>query len=79
MEELISELDFDEQRGVIEGATDFRTRENQYELNCGMCGRRLFVDEETLDSVSQATQAGLDSPLACTDCEEEYDDLFYEG
>lgn len=79
MEKLISEINPDGQRGVIEGPTDFRTRDNHYELNCGMCGKRLFVDGETVDRVRLATEEGLDNPLCCTDCEEEYDDLFYEG
>ncbi len=49
------------------------------EVRCGMCGRIIYVKEETLNFVSEAISAGLDNPFRCEHCEEEYDDLVYDG
>ena len=63
----------------ITGPTTFKTAENQRELRCGMCGDLYFVDEETFCRVTRAIMEGLDNPFKCGDCEDEYDDLAYEG
>lgn len=60
----------------LESPTNHRTWLNHYAAYCGMCGRLLFVDQETLQRVNYATQSGLDNPLHCEDCERVYDDLF---
>ena len=44
-----------------------------------MCGDVYFVNSETLEGVNTAVRAGLDNPFRCVDCEEEYDELAYEG
>ena len=59
--------------------TTSKTEHNQHEVRCGMCGRTIYVDEETFRFVEEAIKAGLDDPFRCTKCKEEYDDLAYEG
>ena len=59
--------------------TSFMTEQNKKEVHCGMCGRSVYVDEETLDFVRDAIESGLDDPFRCEACQEEYDDLAYEG
>jgi len=44
-----------------------------------MCGKIIYVDEETIRFVSDAIKAGLDGPFQCEICKEEYDDLVYDG
>jgi hypothetical protein len=52
---------------------------SQHEVRCGMCGKTMFVDEETFWFVNDAIKAGLDVPFRCEKCKQEYDDLVYEG
>ena len=61
------------------GPTVFKTERNQHEVHCGMCGRPIYIEEETFSFVSDAIKAGLDDPFRCEVCKEEYDDLAYEG
>ena len=64
---------------VAYGPTLFKTERNQREVRCGMCGKPLYVDEESFCFVSEAIKSGLDDPFRCSRCKEEYDDLAYEG
>jgi len=52
---------------------------NVHEVRCGMCARSVEVDDESYRFVSDAINSGLDNPFKCEVCEEEYDDLAYEG
>jgi hypothetical protein len=61
------------------GPTVFKTERNQHEAHCGLCGRIIYVEEETFNFVSEAIKAGLDYPFRCELCKEGYDDLVYEG
>lgn len=61
------------------GPTVFKTERNQHEVRCGMCGRIIYVEEETFSFVRDAIEAGLDNPFRCALCKVEYDDLVYEG
>ena len=79
MSKLRSEISSEEEHVNITGPTTFKTAENQQELRCGMCGDIYFVDEETFRRVNRTAVEGLDNPFKCSDCEEEYDDLSYEG
>ena len=56
-----------------------RTEYNPHEVRCGMCGTVLNVDEATFRFVEEAIKSGLDDPFRCAQCQEEYDDLAYEG
>ncbi len=62
-----------------QGPTVFKTERNQHEVRCGMCGRIIYVEEETFNFASDAIEAGLDNPFRCALCKVEYDDLVYEG
>lgn len=79
MSNLRSAVSPEEEHVARVGPTTFKTPENQHELRCGMCGEAYFVDSETFASVNAAIQEGLDNPFHCEDCEEEYDELAYEG
>jgi hypothetical protein len=72
--EMISNPDI-----ATQGPTVFKTERNEHEVRCGMCGRIIYIDEETFSFVSDAISAGLDDPFRCELCKEEYDDLAYEG
>ena len=61
------------------GPTVFKTERNQHQVRCGMCGRVIYVEEDTFSFVSDAIEAGLDNPFRCALCKVEYDDLVYEG
>lgn len=77
MTTLRSYIDPDQQSTT--GPTSFMTERNEHEVRCGMCARTAYVDEETFRSVSEAIESGLENPFRCELCEEEYDDLAYEG
>jgi hypothetical protein len=70
---------FDPTRQPPTGPTSFPTERNTHEVRCGMCAKPVYVDEETYRFVSEAVEAGLNSPFRCEVCAEEYDDLAYEG
>ena len=61
------------------GPTAFKTERNEHEVRCGMCGKIIYVEEQTFSFVSEAVESGLDDPFRCALCKEEYDDLVYEG
>lgn len=60
-------------------ATSIMTDEKQHEVRCGMCARELYVDDEGYRLYMEAINTGLDNPFRCDVCNEEYDDLVYEG
>lgn len=76
---LRSEQNPEERLGLQKGPTSYKTTVNLYQERCGMCGVIQFVDEATLRGICAASEARLDNPFRCADCEEEYDELFYEG
>ena len=77
MTTLRSYVDPDQQTAT--GPTSFMTERNEHEVRCGMCARSVYVDDETYRYVSDAIKSGLDNPFRCEICDEEYDDLAYEG
>jgi hypothetical protein len=77
VERLRSEFDGD--RMVTSGPSRFKSYATPFEVRCGMCGRISFVDEVSFRSIQRATEAGLDSPFSCDLCQDEYDELAYEG
>jgi hypothetical protein len=76
---LRSRLNPEERRGLAEGPTEYPTGRNRQVLRCGMCGRAFYVAPEILQGVSEAVETGLDNPFLCAACEEEYDELAYDG
>ena len=60
-------------------AAAIMTDEKQHEVRCGMCAKELYVDDEGYRLYMEAITSGLDNPFLCDICNEEYDDLVYEG
>jgi len=60
-------------------ATPAMTDNNQHEVRCGMCAKELYVDEDGYRLYMEAINSGLDNPFRCEVCNEEYDDLVYDG
>ena len=77
MSTLRSYIDQNQQHPT--GVTSFPTDTNLHEVRCGMCARELFVDHEGYGLYMEAINSGLDNPFRCEVCNEEYDDLAYEG
>lgn len=53
------------------GPTVFKTERNQHEIRCGLCGRIIYVEENSFEFVSEAIKAGLDEPFRCELCKDE--------
>ena len=60
-------------------AGSIMTDDKQHEVRCGMCAKELYVDDEGYRLYMEALNSGLDNPFRCEVCNEEYDDLAYEG
>ena len=60
-------------------AGSLMTDAKQHEVRCGMCAKELYVDDEGYRLYMEAINSGLDNPFRCEVCNEEYDDLAYEG
>ena len=58
--------------------TECKTPLNRYELNCGVCGKRFYVDEETLRDFENRFKHDLDNQFICSECELEYENLAFE-
>ncbi len=69
----------DQRRPGVIAAQSNMTDETQHEVRCGMCARELYVDEEGYRLYMESINSGLDNPFRCEICNEEYDDLVYEG
>jgi hypothetical protein len=78
MPRLRNELDADRFAEIGE-PTQFQTEINRYEANCGVCGGKYFVDEETLAGINRAAEYGTDNPFTCPECEQDFNDLLSEG
>ncbi len=78
MTTLLSDTD-PRQQTATHGPIPCTMEQCQCEVRCGMCGKIIYVDEETIRFVSDAIKAGLDGPFQCEICKEEYDDLVYDG
>lgn len=59
------------------GITDYKTRQNCYEITCAVCCRTFYADKETYESISRAVEQALDNPFICGECQQEYEDLAY--
>ena len=77
MEILRSYVDRGHQLPIVPAAT--MTDQQQHEVRCGMCAKELYVDDEGHRLYVEAMTSGLDNPFRCEVCNEEYDDLAYEG
>lgn len=76
---LRSYIDQNQTMPLLPAASAVMTDETQHEVRCGMCSRELYVDDEGYRLYCEAINSGLDNPFKCEVCNEEYDDLAYEG
>lgn len=77
MSTLRSNIDHNQQGSTV--ISPFPTDTQLHEVRCGMCARELYVDDEGYQRYMEAITSGLDNPFRCETCNEEYDDLAYEG
>ena len=60
------------------GMTDYRTEQNRHEVPCVDCYKTFYVDNETIDEIERLIVAGLDNPVRCIECKQNFDALAYE-
>lgn len=77
MTTLRSYIDPNQQSSTI--VSPFPTDTHLHEVRCGMCAKELYVDDASYRLYIDTTNAGLDNPFRCETCNEEYDDLAFEG
>jgi hypothetical protein len=58
-----------------EPAMEFPMKTNPFEIPCSVCGRALYVDEETSRDFRRAMEFEFDNKFTCFKCEQEYDQL----
>ena len=56
---------------------EYRTTVNQFEVPCSVCGKILFVNEDTKLDFDRAMERDLDYKITCLECDQEYDGLAY--
>ena len=74
MDRLRSFYDSDRAEGFFR-PTENRTDVNKYEMFCGNCGDKLYVDKDLFRRINNAIEEGTDNPLMCEDCENSYEEL----
>jgi hypothetical protein len=74
---LREEIDGDLNENFV-GITDYKTAQNQFEINCSACNKTFYTDKETFESFSRSVEQGLDNPFLCDECREEYEELAVE-
>jgi hypothetical protein len=74
---LKEELDADRFENYS-GVTEYKTEKNRHEINCGVCCKMFYADQETYESISRAVEQGLDNPYLCEDCRQEYEEMAFE-
>lgn len=70
--------EFDSDLITRQWPADYRTTTNHFEAPCSVCGKILFVSEETKRDFERAIEQDLDYTLTCFDCDQEYDESAYE-
>ena len=59
--------------------TDFKTDQNQYEINCSVCNKIFYADRETSDEIYRKLEEGLDNPFLCNHCTRDFEESAYEN
>lgn len=59
--------------------TDYKTEQNQHEIDCSDCCKTFYTDKETYERFCRTIEQGLDNPFLCNDCQHEYEELAYEN
>lgn len=70
-----SELNPEEQPGLVDGPTTFPKGPNRFALKCAECGGSYFVDEVIYRQAVKAVAEGQENSFTCEDCQTEYDEL----
>jgi hypothetical protein len=76
MQKLRKEADGDFTENYVQ-LTDYKTAFNQFEVNCGRCNTVLYADRETFGAIERAIEQGIDNPILCNDCREEFEEAAY--
>lgn len=58
--------------------TSYRTEDNVHELDCGVCGRLMYVDKQTFEDFKRKFQHDPDNQFVCMDCDRDYEERAYE-
>ncbi|HEX6127288.1 MAG TPA: hypothetical protein VFZ23_18095 [Pyrinomonadaceae bacterium] len=75
MQRLREEFDADRiERGR---PTYYPLKTNRWEAACSVCGRSLYVDDDTKQYLERMIELDLESKLTCPECEAEYDVLAF--
>ena len=70
--------EFDSDLITRDRPAEWRTTTNNFEVPCSVCGKPLFMDDDTKQVFHRAAELGLDYEPTCLDCEQEYDELAFE-
>lgn len=54
--------------------TDYPTKLNRNQLNCGVCNGTFYTDDVTYHGIRTAIEQGLDNPFMCDACLVEYEE-----
>jgi hypothetical protein len=60
------------------GITDYKTKRNQFEINCGGCFKTFYADKETFESLNRTIEQALDNPFLCYECQQAYEESAVE-
>lgn len=59
--------------------TAYQTMQNKNELNCSLCGDRVFVNDVIFGNVNKVIEETLENSFICEDCIQEEEDFGYSG
>ena len=72
---LRSSLNPEEQTNRVVEPTKYKKGPNRFELICGLCGGRYYVNEVVFRQAMSAMEMGIENPFSCDDCEAEKEDF----
>ena len=75
---LREEIDGDLVESYV-GVTDFKTDQNQYEINCAVCNKTFYADRDTSEGIYRKLEERLDNPFSCNDCTRNFEESAYEN
>jgi hypothetical protein len=68
---------FDSDLATAAEPAEYCSTTNPHEVQCDVCGKPVFVDDDTKMELERALENGLNGGLVCFRCEEDYDELAY--
>jgi hypothetical protein len=69
---------FDADREPTNLASQYRSATDRVEMQCGVCGRPLYVGQDTKREIERAIEHDLGNPLICGECERNRYSLYFE-